>query len=449
MGLPSGRRCRLLCRGTASLCPLHRPVSPLSFPTSVPSSAHFTEETVQKLLSSDSESIVNALLVLEKCVTVAHLDAILSMNLLDRLLQLLDARFGPIIQFHTAWVLTNMTGMADNNGCYALVDAGGLDILVNAAHTLDDTLRHQVFWCLSNLAGADDVLRAEVAAVYLRLPHMPLLNLKTREEAARLWINLVPAFDVDMCVVHCHNDLRLLFEVTDNWNLKRDGLEILKRIQKYHGCDVLAASVEKCVDLLLDLCLATDAVVAKGALQTVGDSVSSERHDMIGRFLENGLCARLKRLLSEDRFKMDVLWILSNVAVESAEAVLAHEDMVTALGKKLIVAHKGECKEAVWVFGNLIKRATPTQVATILRLVPNLILRLQGLMIQGTGVLGAKEQVLVVETVSELLAKGGDAVRRLLILTPYAFTVAEGHTDTAVSTAGSALLNAWIAMVSP
>ena len=442
LGLPSGRRCRLMCRGTASLCPLHRPPSPLVFPTPVPSSAHFTLETVHKLLSSDGEAIVSALVELDKCYTVAHLDAILSMNLLDRLLQLLDVRFGPVIQFHAAWVLTNMTALEDNNGCYAVADAGGIEILVGAAHTLDDALRHQVYWCLANLAGADDILRAEVAAVHLRLPLMPALDLKCREEAAHLWMNVAPALSAELCVAQCHDNLRLLFEVTDHMNLKRLGLEILERIRHIHGHETLAASVEKCTDLLLEMC--GTAVLAKKALLLVGDIVSSNRHDVIHRLLDNDLCGILKRLLSEGRFKVNVLWILSNVAIESAGTVLTHEDLIQAVGKRLIVAHKDECKEAVWFFGNLVKSATPTQVATILRLVPNLGLRLQALLIHGAGVLSAKELVVVLETFSALLTKS-DAARRALLLTPYAFTVAEGHADAAVSAAATALLNAWVA----
>lgn len=397
-------------------------------------------------MSSDEDTIVSALVELKKCYTSAHLDAILSMNLLDRLLQLLEVRFGSAIQFHAAWVLTNMTALNDNNGCYAIADAGGLEILVNAAHTLDDALRQQVYWCLANLAGADDVLRAEVAEVHLRLPRMPYLDLKTREEAAHLWMNLVPALSAELCVAHCHDNLRLLFEVTGCMNMKRIGLEILKKIGDLHGHEALAASVEKCSDLLLEMCGASAElpVVAKMALLRVGNVVSSNRHDVIHSLLDNDLCGILKRLLSEDRFKVDVLWILSNVAVESVGAVLAHEDLIIAVGKQLIVAHKDECKEAVWFFGNLVKSATPTQVATILRLVPNLGLRLQALLIHGSGVLAAKELVLILETFSELLTKS-DAARRALLLTPYAFTVAEGHEDAAVSAAATALLNAWVA----
>lgn len=103
-----------------------------------------------------------------------------------------------------------------------------------------------------------------------------------------------------------------------------------------------------------------------------------------------------------------------------------------------------ECKDAIWIFSNLLHAATPTQVAEVIRLFPNLHLRLQVLMIAE----GHDDcQNLLVQALENLLKKGGEAAVRAMLLTPVSLVIAEGSRNAEASVTATGLLNWWVAKI--
>jgi len=445
-GLPSGRRCRLSCRGTASLCPLHHPSSPYVYPPTVPATAHFTNQDVAALHGPDPTKIIAVLTKLQNITKPEHGDAILSMNLLERIIQLLDERFGEPVRFRAAWVLTNLAALEDNNGCFAIVDCGGLPPLFAAAKSLDDNLCFQAIWCLSNLAGSDPVIRDEMASMWPCLPRIAALNLVAKDEAARLFMNLANHLSVEHAAAALVEFLPLLEheDVAFAPGTKRAILNTLEVLWKRYGAACLRTAFDSCLTVSLLLSLtekSVNAPIRNKTLEIVSEILASDAHDLAHRFLDAGLVDLLKRLLEDERFeKREILFMLSNVVVEDVSAVLECDGLLTAVATFLKWKHP-ECEDAIWVFANLLKKGTPTQVVALHRLVPHLHVRIQALMVtEGHDA----SQNLLVDALDNFLQKGGEDAVRAMLLTPVALVAAEGCADTEASAAATRLLNWWI-----
>jgi hypothetical protein len=388
--------------------------------------------------------IVVVLTKLQNITKSEHGDAILSMKLLDRIIQLLDERFGEPVRYRAAWVLTNLAALEDNNGCFAIVDCGGLPPLLAAAKSIDDNLCFQAIWCLSNLAGSDSAIRDELAANWQHLPHVAALNLVAKDEAVRLFMNLANHLSAENTAVALREFLPLLEheDVAFAPSAKRGLLNTLELLWKRFGAACMRPAFES--PLTVSLLLSTieksaHAPIRNKALEIVGEILSSDAHDLACRLVDAGLVDLLKRLLVDDRFKKsDVLFTLSNTVIEDVSAVLECEGLLTAVSNFLKWKHP-ECEEAIWFFGNLLQLATPTQVAVIHHHVPNLLVRIQTLMVAES-----TNQKLLVEALGNFLQKGGEAAVRAMLLTPVALIAAEGCADAEASAAATRLLDWWI-----
>jgi hypothetical protein len=338
-----------------------------------------------------------------------------------------------------------LAALEDNNCCFAIVDCGGLPPLLAAAKSVDDNLCFQAIWCLSNLAGSDSAIRDELAANWQHLPHVAALNLVTKDEAARLFMNLANHLSAENATVALMEFLPLLEhdDVAFAPGKKQGILNTLEVLWKRFGAAALRPAFDyypKVAVLLSTIEKSTYAPIRNKTLEIISEILSSDAHDLSSRLVDVGLVGLLKRLLSDDRFKKcDVLFMLSNVVIENVSAVLECEGLLKAVSNFLKWTHP-ECEEAIWVFANLLQLATPTQVAKIHQRVPNLHVRIQALMVYNEGL----NQKLLVEALGNFLQKGGEAAVRAMLLTPIALIATEGCADAEASAAATRLLDWWI-----
>lgn len=265
-----------------------------------------------------------------------------------RFVQMLGLRDREKIQIEAAWVLTNITSGTSEH-CACVVSAGALPPLWDMLYSSNADSREQALWCIANVAGDSDDMRA---CLHKEAPDLALVlrllqddSVKVRQQAA--WA--------------VHNLCRSMLKLPPQAFMEAAVPQLTRVLQEEQDEEVLKDSMWA-LSYLADG--QADLVGCSAAMAAVAAKVSPSRSSFMRCLLQPGLR------------------LIDFVAMGSNEATQGIVDAGLLFGCFTLLLQEdspGRAKEVCRIIDN-IARGTPAQAQAIFDagLVPYLIKYLQG-----------------------------------------------------------------------
>lgn len=296
---------------------------------------------------------------------------VLNTGVLPRLGQFLGEEFSevPILQFESAWALTNI---ASTEHTSVVVELGVVPALVALLRSTNADVREQCCWALGNIAGDGYKYRDMVLSVpgavdnlVLNIAHPATLSLLRNAvwtlsnfcrgkpapslEASR------PLLEV-LSQLLTNDDSEVLTDTCWALSYLSDGDD--ERIQVVIDTGI--------IDRLIELLGHTSTAVVTPALRTVGNFVSGADEQTQVVVDHGGVPAFVQLLTSSKRnIRKEACWALSNVAAGTPAQVASltgHTELIPRLVHLLGTAEWSVKKESAWAISNMLTTGPPGQV---------------------------------------------------------------------------------------
>lgn len=119
---------------------------------------------------------------------------IIDANIVPRIIQLLECKEMPQMQYEAAWCVTNIA-IGTQSQVQCLVDKGAVAKLFNLMSTANDQLKEMAIWALGNIAGENKIFREIVNSLGTIPALLNILATSTNQEVLKngcwLFCNLI------------------------------------------------------------------------------------------------------------------------------------------------------------------------------------------------------------------------------------------------------------------
>jgi hypothetical protein len=348
-----GARCTKLVGNEGDLCVIHQRAQPL-----VNLSRDLNSEnprTVTEALRRLSQTLINP----------SSVDSFLRTNTLGRILELVFSDATEDVKYQALSVLINLSSAPGDTGSHAIWRAREdiveefEDLMMTEGHRITGS----VMWCLANIASSVPDYALEMIEHTFQNDCLTILqNGRTSNEylknASFLLMNLADRMNQETAV----NTLTGVSRIPSRNLISTESLtDLIWTIQKLFSitndlCGISPAFLVRCLEY-------TNSVV-QPALRIIGDISSSDDSQLINTLLRQNLISALQNLLLRPYTPNNVLWVLSNLAVEPYGGLA----IVNQAGLLLDVARRAtRTAEAIWVLSNLVKRGSSVVIGALIR----------------------------------------------------------------------------------
>jgi HEAT repeat protein len=265
----------------------------------------------------------------------------------------------PVLQFETAWALTNVASTAHTN---VVVELGAVPNLVQLLNNASPDVREQAAWCLGNIAGDSPSLRDTV----LGCGGLQYLIANVQQPASQSLLRNATWALSNFCrgkpqpkieqVAPCIPVLVQLLK-TDDKEVLMDSSWALSYLSDGDDSRIQACVEAGAVPELIRLLGHSPSNVVTPALRSLGNIVSGNDKQTQSVLDCGGLNALLPLLSSEKKtVKKEACWALSNIAAGTKAQIsqlCAVPHVLPAVIEQLRSAPWDVRKEAAWVISNV------------------------------------------------------------------------------------------------
>jgi len=365
----------------------------------------------QKIVSVDPTAQFEGTIAIRKILSIEKNPPILEViktGVIPPLIQLLQDKTRPKLQFEVAWALTNIAS-GSSEQTQLIVHYGAVPVFLELLSSNDEELREQAVWALGNIAGdgtkcRDFLLEQGFMNPLLQILSFPNNRQSTQRNATWALSNLcrgkpLPKFNL---VSPSLPTLARLLHSPDT-EIIVDAAWALSYLSDGTDSNIQAVLNSGVAPRLIELLSNSNHIVQTPALRTIGNIVTGS-DQQTQTIIELGGIQALGHLLSSTRktIRKEACWALSNITAGNKQQT---QDVINAnLMHQLIhLMSSSEFdvkKEAVWAVSNATTWKIPDQIHHLVSLgvIPSLVELL--------GVEDAKVILVALDALDNILAVG-------------------------------------------
>ena len=334
-------------------------------------------ELMDGIASDDPERQLAAVTRIRKLLSIERsppIDEVIDAGAVPRLTHLLEHASNPMLQFESAWALTNIaSGTSENTR--TVIACGALPIFVQLLNSSNDDVREQAVWALGNISGDGPELRDVVLEHHTLAPLLEQLTPNSTMSMLRnaTWTlsNLVrgkpqPAWSMVSPAVPVL--AQLIFSSDDE--VLADGCWALSHLSDGPNEKIQAVLDTGICVRIVELMGHPSPAVQTPALRTVGNVVTGD-DNQTQCAIYAGAIARLLALLHSPNkgIRKEACWTISNITAGTREQIQVVIDagIITPLVHLLATAEFDIKKEAAWCVSNATSGGSPAQISYIVQ----------------------------------------------------------------------------------